>query len=120
AVHASSASFADTNWPSLLGLYDQLLAMVKSAVVALNRAIAQSMVAGPESALRSLEELSTDPAMRTYYLFPAVRAAFLRRLGRTAEAAEFYRQALTHPCTEPERRFLNCRLQGLPADASTA
>src|SRR5262249_30563387 len=58
AVHATSPSFAETNWPRLLALYDQLLALAPSPVVALNRAIAQSMVDGPETALASLDELS--------------------------------------------------------------
>ncbi|HEV3164054.1 MAG TPA: sigma-70 family RNA polymerase sigma factor [Isosphaeraceae bacterium] len=112
-VHATSASFDDTDWPYLLGLYDQLLARAPSPVVALNRAIALSMVKGPEAALQSLEEWNADPAMKSYYLLPAVRADLLRRLGRTAQAADCYRQALSYPCTEPERRFLLRRLQSL-------
>src|SRR5262249_1855591 len=81
ALHATSASFADTNWRRLVELYDQLLALAPSPVVALNRAIAQSMVEGPHIALALLDELSAEPAMKTYYLLPAVRADFLRRLG---------------------------------------
>jgi RNA polymerase sigma-70 factor (ECF subfamily) len=106
AVHATSTSFADTDWPRLVELYDQLLAIAASPVVALNRAIAQSMVSGPESALASLAALGKEPAMKNYYLLPAVRADFLRRLGRDADAAASYREALSYPCTEPERRFL--------------
>jgi RNA polymerase sigma-70 factor (ECF subfamily) len=87
-------------------------------VVALNRAIAQSMVEGPELALASLDKLSTAPAMKNYYLLPAVRADFLRRLGRRPEAAAHYREALTYPCTEPERRFLLRRIDGLKTDAA--
>jgi RNA polymerase sigma-70 factor (ECF subfamily) len=113
AVHATGAHSADTDWPRLVELYDQLLAIAPSPVAALNRAIAQSMVEGPETALASLEELSTEPAMKNYYLLPAVRADFLRRLGRGAEAATCYHEALTYPCTEPERRFLLRRIDGL-------
>jgi RNA polymerase sigma-70 factor (ECF subfamily) len=113
AVHATSASFADTDWPRLLALYDRLLALTPSPVVALNRAIAQSMVEGPESALTSLDRLRTNPAMKNYYLWPAVRADFLRRLGRTTEAIASYHEALGYPCTEPERRFLLRRIDGL-------
>jgi RNA polymerase sigma-70 factor (ECF subfamily) len=113
AVHATSASAAATDWPRLVTLYDQLRAMDPSPVVALNRAIARSMVEGPQAALASLEELSAEPALRNYHLLPAVRADFLRRLGRTAEAAACYREALTHTCTEPERRFLLRRLDDL-------
>ncbi|HZU37262.1 MAG TPA: sigma-70 family RNA polymerase sigma factor [Gemmataceae bacterium] len=120
AVHVTAASFAETNWPRLVDLYDQLLALAWSPVVALNRAIALSMVEGPEPALKSLEQLSEHRSMKNYYLLPAVRADFLRRLGRTAEAAASYREAVTYPCTEPERRFLLRRLESLKMNDSEA
>jgi RNA polymerase sigma-70 factor (ECF subfamily) len=113
AVHASSPSAAETDWSQLLALYDQLLALAPSPVVALNRAIALSMVDGPEAALASLDELSDGAALKNYRLLPAVRADFLRRLGRSAEAAACYREALTYPCTDPERRFLLRRIESL-------
>jgi RNA polymerase sigma-70 factor (ECF subfamily) len=116
AVHATSTSFAATDWRLLVELYDQLLEMAPSPVVALNRAIAQSMVEGPETALAALDQLSGEPAMKHYYLLPAVRADFLRRLGRTAEAAACYQEALTSPCTEPERRFLMRRIDEMKSD----
>jgi RNA polymerase sigma-70 factor (ECF subfamily) len=115
AVHATSPSFAETNWPRLVQLYDELLAVAPSPVVALNRAIAQSMVEGPKRALAALDRLSREPAMKNYYLLPAVRADFLRRLGRTAEAAACYQEALAFPCSEPERRFLLRRLEEMRA-----
>jgi RNA polymerase sigma-70 factor (ECF subfamily) len=113
AVHATSPSIAETDWRHLVDLYDHLLALAPSPVVALNRAIALSMVEGPEAALASLEPLSAEPALRRYYLLPAVRADFLRRLGRTAEATAYYEEALEYACTEPERRFLLGRLEAL-------
>src|SRR5262249_24300588 len=113
AIHATSASYAETDWRRLVQLYDQLLAIAPSPVVALNRTIAQSMVEGPGAALASLEELRAEPAMKNYYLFPAVRADFLRRLGRGAEATACYQEALTYPCTKSERRFLFRRIEGL-------
>jgi RNA polymerase sigma-70 factor (ECF subfamily) len=116
AVHATSASFAETNWPRLIALYDQLLEVAPSPVVALNRAIAESMVEGAEAALASLDQLSAEPALKNYYLLPAVRADFLRRLGRHVEAVACYHEALTYPCTEPERRFLLRRIDGLTTD----
>jgi RNA polymerase sigma-70 factor (ECF subfamily) len=64
AIHASSASYADTEWPALLGLYDRLMCHAPSPVVALNRAIAQSMVEGPEAGLRALEMLSAESSMK--------------------------------------------------------
>jgi RNA polymerase sigma-70 factor (ECF subfamily) len=116
AAHATSTSVTETNWPLLVGHYDQLLALAPSPVIALNRAIAQSMVDGPEAALAALDELTTEPAMKNYYLLPAVRADFLRRLGRTAEAAACYQEALTNPCTEPERRFLLGRIDSMKVE----
>jgi RNA polymerase sigma-70 factor (ECF subfamily) len=115
AGHATSASVAETNWPRLLALYDQLLALAPSPVVALNRAIAQSMVEGPGAALAAVDELSAEDALKNYYLLPAVRADFLRRLGRSAEAAACYQEALSYPCTEPERRFLMRRIEACSA-----
>jgi RNA polymerase sigma-70 factor (ECF subfamily) len=120
AVHATSPSFAETNWPQLLALYDQLLALAPSPVVALNRAIAQSMVEGPQTALVWLDESSAGAALKNYRLLPAVRADFLRRLSRTTEAARCYQEALTHPCTEPERRFLLRRLESLATEGTLA
>lgn len=113
AVHGASASFADTDWRRLVELYDQLFALAPSPVVALNGAIAQSMVDGPAAALASLDRICGQPAMQNYYLLPAVRADFLRRLGRTAAAAACYQQALSLPCSEPERRFLVRRMEEL-------
>jgi RNA polymerase sigma-70 factor (ECF subfamily) len=119
AVHATSPGPAETDWPRLLDLYDRLLGLTPTPVVALNRAVAQSMVAGPAAALASLDRLSGEPGMKHYYLLPAVRADFLRRLGRTAEAAASYLKALACPCSEPERRFLLRRIEQLQADHST-
>jgi predicted RNA polymerase sigma factor len=116
AVHTTSASVAETDWPQLVALYDQLLALAPSPVVALNRAVAQSMVEGPGTALASLDAWSAEPGLKNYYLLPAVRADFLRRLGRTAEAAASYQEALAYTCSEPERRFLLRRIEGLKTD----
>jgi RNA polymerase sigma-70 factor, ECF subfamily len=113
AVHATSPSFEATDWPRLMDLYDQLLSLAPSPVVALNRAIALSMVEGPAKALASLDEMSSERFSKNYYLLPAVRADLFRRLGRNTEAAASYREALTHPCTEPERRFLLRRIAAL-------
>jgi RNA polymerase sigma-70 factor (ECF subfamily) len=117
AIHATSASVAETDWPQLVALYDQLLALAPTPVVALNRAVAQSMVEGPQKALAALDALSAEPGLKNYYLLPAIRADFLRRLGRRAEAAACYQEALTHTCSEPERRFLLRRIDGLQTDS---
>jgi RNA polymerase sigma-70 factor (ECF subfamily) len=115
AVHAASPSYAETDWSRLVELYKQLLELAPSPVVALNRTIAQSMVEGPEAALASLDTLGREAAMKNYHLLPAVRADFLRRLGRGAEAAACYRKALACRCSEPERRFLSRRIDELGA-----
>jgi RNA polymerase sigma-70 factor (ECF subfamily) len=113
AVHATSSTASDTDWPRLLHLYDALSAVSPSPVVALNRIIPLMMVKGTEIALAALQPLDAEPSLKHYYLLPAVRADLLRRLGRTGEAAASYQEALACPCTEPERRFLHRRIEGL-------
>ena len=113
AVHAGAATPADTRWPEILSLYDQLLALQPSPIVALNRAVALSRVAGPSAALASLDGLDREPALANYYLLPSVKAGLLAALGRPRAAADAYRLALERPCTEPERRFLLKRLTSL-------
>jgi hypothetical protein len=95
AVHAEAPSSADTDWPEVLGLYDLLLVVWPSPVVALNRAVAVAMVEGPAAGLAALEEVADDPHLATYPYLAATRADLLRRLGRTHDAAQAYRTALT-------------------------
>jgi RNA polymerase sigma-70 factor (ECF subfamily) len=102
AVHADAATFADTDWPQIVALYDQLLALAPTPVVALNRAIAIGELQGPAAALALVEELDLDG----YYAFQATRADLLRRLGRSSEAAAAYERAATLAPTEAERDFL--------------
>jgi RNA polymerase sigma-70 factor (ECF subfamily) len=106
ACHASAASYGATDWRQMLALYDQLLALAPSPVASLNRAVALAMIEGPEEGMAALDAIQHNPALRGYYLLPAMRADLLLRLGRREEAAKCYREALTSPCTEPERRFL--------------
>jgi RNA polymerase sigma-70 factor (ECF subfamily) len=106
ACHASAPSYETTDWRQVLALYDQLVMVAPSPVASLNRAIALAMVEGPETGLQALHALEANPALHSYYLLPATRADLLLRLGRKAEAATGYRDALAHSCTEPERRFL--------------
>ena len=110
STHALAGTFATTDWRHILTLYDLMLARKPSPVVALNRAVAVSMVHGPEAALRDLEAWQDHPSMRSYFLLPATRGELLRRLGRLDEAAECFRHALTLTATEPERRFLRKKL----------
>ncbi len=102
AVHSDAPSVAETDWGQILTLYDQLLAMGRSPVVALNRAVALAEVRGPEAGLAALDGLPLEG----YHLLHAVRADLLRRLGRTAEAAAEYESARALTDNEAERAFL--------------
>jgi RNA polymerase sigma-70 factor (ECF subfamily) len=83
---------------------------VPTPVVALNRAVAVAMSDGPAAGLPLLDALAESRELREYHLLPAARADLLRRLGRTVEAADAYREALARVGNEPERRFLLRRL----------
>ncbi|HWD08236.1 MAG TPA: RNA polymerase sigma factor [Actinomycetota bacterium] len=108
AVHTDASRAGDTDWGQILALYDQLLAVAPSPVVALNRVVAVAEVKGPAVALAALEALSPG-TLDGYYLFHAIRADLLRRLGRTGEAAEAYQVALDHATNAAERAFLERR-----------
>ena len=110
AAHATAANADATPWRAILRLYDDLLRINPSSVVALNRSVAVSKVHGPAAALRAIEPLEQDSAMADYYLLHAVKARLLADVGDSAGAANAYRAALARPCTEPERRFLLHRL----------
>jgi RNA polymerase sigma-70 factor (ECF subfamily) len=105
AVHSDAPSAAATDWSQILALYDQLLACSPTPVVALNRAVAVAEVSGPALALSLVDELDLDG----YYLYHAIRADLLRRLGRDAEAADSYQTAFDHAHNSAERDFLNAR-----------
>ena len=109
AVHSDAPTAAATDWPSILALYDQLLALQPTAVVALNRAVAVAEVDGPQAALDEVERLDLED----FHLFHAVRADLLRRAGRDAEAAEAYAAALDRAENAAERDFLRRRRDAL-------
>ncbi len=102
AVHADARSIEETDWSQILALYDQLLAVAPTPVVAMNRAIALAEVRGPEAALTILDDLDLDD----YHLFHAARADLLRRLGRPDDAARAYTRAAALAATDAERSFL--------------
>ena len=110
SLHAMAGSYATTDWRQVLGLYDELLKVWPSPVVALNRAVAVSMVRGPDAALDEIEILERDGRLAEYRYLPAVRADVLRRLGRHRESATAYRAALDLAENEAEREFLAARL----------
>jgi RNA polymerase sigma-70 factor (ECF subfamily) len=110
ATHARAAFAHSTDWPVILRLYDQLLSINPSPVIALNRAVAVARVHGPAEALKAVATLEADPKLQNYYLLLAVRGHLLLELGQRAEAAGAFRAALECPCSEPERRFLKRKL----------
>jgi len=113
ATHARAADAQSINWPMILGLYDQLLAINPSPVVMLNRAVAIEKVRGAAEALAAIESLNSNPKLSDYFLRLAVRGHLLVELGRVEEAAACFRAALHCSCSEPERRFMKRRLTGL-------
>jgi RNA polymerase sigma-70 factor (ECF subfamily) len=102
AVHADAPALEETDWSQIVALYDQLLTVAPTPVVALNRAIAVGEVQGPAAALALVDDLDLD----NYYPFHATRADLLRRLGRHIEAAAAYERAATMAPTDAERDFL--------------
>jgi RNA polymerase sigma-70 factor, ECF subfamily len=109
AVHSDAPTAAATDWRQVLALYDQLLALAPSPVVALNRAVAVAEVEGPAAALALVDDLELD----RYHLFHAIRADLLRRLGRDTEAALAYDAAIALAGNTAERAFLEGRRRGL-------
>ena len=110
ALHAEAETYDRTDWAQILALYDALLEAWPSPVVALNRAIALGMVAGPAAALAEVERLEDDGALARYHYRPATRADLLVRLDRRAEAVPAYRAALDLVDNDAERAFLAERL----------
>ncbi|ALG13996.1 RNA polymerase sigma factor [Kibdelosporangium phytohabitans] len=107
AVHAEAPAYADTDWPQILALYDELVAVHPSATAALGRAVAMAEIHGPAAGLAEADRLSAE--LSHYYLYPAARAEFLRALGRVTEAAEADRQAARLAPTEAETEFFATR-----------
>ena len=110
AVHCDAPTSVETDWRQIARLYDQLFAIAPNPVVALNRAVAVGEIDGPAAALALVDALDLD----RYYLFHAVRADFLRRLGRNAEAADAYDAAIARCDNVTEREFLERRRKSLP------
>jgi predicted RNA polymerase sigma factor len=115
SLYAEAPAYDQTDWPQLVALYDELLRVWPSPVVALNRAVPLAMAAGPEVALAEVERLERDGRLAGYQYLPAVKADLLARLGRTADAAGAYRQALALTANAAERAFLAERLATLGA-----
>jgi RNA polymerase sigma-70 factor, ECF subfamily len=111
ACHATAATAAETDWARIAQLYEQLNELTPSPVVELNRAVAVAMAYGPAAGLALIDRLAAGGALDGYHLLPAVRADFLRRMGRRDEAHAAYRQALALTGTAAERRYLQGRIR---------
>jgi RNA polymerase sigma-70 factor, ECF subfamily len=109
AVHSDAPSATDTDWGQILALYDRLLTVAPSPIVALNRAVAVAEVRGPAEALALVDDLD----LNGYYLYHSIRADLLRRLGRTVESRAAYETAIGRTENAAEREFLERRLSRL-------
>ncbi len=111
AVHSDARTAAETDWSQILTLYDQLLAITPTPIVALNRAVAVAELDGPQVALELIDELPIE----SYYLYHAIRADLLRRLGHTDQAAAAYRAAIQRTGNPAEIAFMKERISQISA-----
>jgi RNA polymerase sigma-70 factor (ECF subfamily) len=111
-VHAQATTYEETNWLTILELYDQLWSIWPTPVVALNRAVARSMVFGPAPALEDVERLEREGELSRYQYLFAIKADLLRQLGRANEAVFADRRALELTANDAERTILLARLSG--------
>ena len=115
--HARANTAAETDWERIVLLYDALLEISPSPIVALNRAVAvgmaQGLGCGPAAALKALDALAEEPALANYHLFPSVRGDLLMKLGRYAEAREELQRALAMTENRRERVLLSTKLEGV-------
>jgi RNA polymerase sigma-70 factor (ECF subfamily) len=114
AVHAEAHNAAATDWAQIVGLYDVLVRAEPSPVVELNRAVAVAMRDSPSAGLTLVDAILARGDLQDYHLAHSARAELCLRLGRTAEARPSFHRALELARQEPERRFLERRLSGLP------
>ena len=110
ACHATAPELGKTDWEAILSYYDQLLELTPSPVIALNRTVAIAMIDGYAHALASLEQLQNSNVLRNYYLLPALKAEYQKRLGNTCGATKSYQTALRLVSDRTSRRFLQGRL----------
>jgi predicted RNA polymerase sigma factor len=115
--HAVARTPEETDWPRIVALYDALVESTGSPVVELNRAVAIAMAYGPAEGLSLVDELAEDPALRDYYLLPAVRGDMLSRLGRRAEAGGEFEKAAAMATNIRERNVLLGRAAALLSGA---
>jgi RNA polymerase sigma factor (sigma-70 family) len=115
SLYAEAPSYDQTDWAQIVALYDVLLEVWPSPVVALNRTVPLAMTSGPESALAEVERLEAGGRLAGYHYLPAIKAELLSRLGRGREAAGCYREAFGLAANEAERAFLAGQIAELAA-----
>jgi RNA polymerase sigma factor (sigma-70 family) len=111
ACHARARTPEATDWPRIAALYQELAQIAPSPVVELNRAVAVAMAFGPAAGLEIVDQLASEPALKSYHLLPSVRGDFLFKLGRFSEAQEEFARAATLTRNTREREFLLGRAQ---------
>jgi predicted RNA polymerase sigma factor len=115
ACHARALTADATDWQRIAALYEALLVLLPSPIVALNAAVAVGMAAGPAAGLERLDAVSREPALRDYHLLPTVRGDLLEKLGRHEEALAEFTRAATLTSNARERRFLQDRAARIAA-----
>lgn len=115
ACHARAATPPDTDWPRIVALYDALVQLTPSPVVALNRAVAVGMAFGPQAGLDLVDTLASEPALANYHWLPSVRGDLLAKLGRNAEARTEFERAAGMTRNARERELLLARAQAMQA-----
>jgi RNA polymerase sigma-70 factor, ECF subfamily len=118
ACHARARVPEDTNWTRIAALYAVLAEIAPSPVVELNRAVAVAMAFGPEAGLELVDELSTEPALKSYHLLPAVRGDLFEKLGRKDEARSEFERAASMTNNARERSLLLARAARTAAASS--
>ena len=112
ACHARARIPEETDWASIVELYDQLAQLIPSPVIELNRAVAVGMAFGPQAGLELVDMLTSDTALANYHLLPSVRGDLLKKLGRLDEARSEFERAATLTRNAPERELLLQRARG--------
>jgi RNA polymerase sigma-70 factor (ECF subfamily) len=120
AVHAGAPAAADTDWPQIAGLYDELYRRLPTPVVALNRAVAVAMAYGPAQGLELVDDLAERGTLDGYHLLHATRADLLRRLGRADQAQTAYERALALATNPVERAFLQRQIDEARGSSPTS
>ena len=118
ACHARARTMSETDWPRIAALYDALAQLTPSPVVELNRAVALAMALGPAAGLELVDELTSEPSLKSYYLLPSVRGDLLVKLDRFDEARVEFQRAASLTKNARERTLLLERAAACALDAS--